>query len=60
MGQIHQQAKVVVGHSHVCRELCRIRSRSDERCLVHVKIEHFQFHVHALLCRVIADIAGGL
>ena len=60
MGQIHQQAEIVVGGAHVrCKPGC-IGSWSHKGCLVHVKVKNLQLHHHSLGCGMVAHSPGCL
>ena len=60
MGQVHQQAEIVVGGAHISGEPGGQRGGTDQGGLVHVEVKDFQLHVHALFRRVIAQVPGGL
>ncbi len=60
MAQVYQQAEVVMGGAHICGELCGIGRRTNQRRLIHIVVKNLQLHHHALGCRIVADIPGGL
>ena len=60
VAQIDDETEVVVRRAHVGSKTCSQGCRTDQRCLVHVKVEDLHLDHHVLFRRIIAQRACGL